>query len=133
MLWDMISSPMSLESLLQTYFIGSLLLALLGLLLAVGMMGLWLGGLIHCLKYRLDRDRLVWVLVTLLGGPIGAIIYLCIGRPVRMVSTSSAGVAEGIGTAVADPFDHAGMQNSQTRALAIQETLWRDAAQRRRK
>lgn len=53
---------------------------------AVGAMVLWIWMLIEAItKERPDsQDRLIWVLVVLLGGPLGALIYLLARRPTRI-------------------------------------------------
>jgi len=126
---------MSPESLLQTYFVGSLLLMALGLLLLTAFMGVWIAGLVHCLKHRQDRDRIVWVIVTLFGGPLGAVIYFAIGRtaqnspPVPLRDERSTSEGE---SAIPQPaIDHAAMADPRKRAASIQDALWQEAASRR--
>ncbi|MBD3155280.1 MAG: hypothetical protein GF368_01340 [Candidatus Aenigmarchaeota archaeon] len=50
-------------------------LGLLGLLLVILSFVFWLWMLIDCLQRRF-RDKLVWVLVLILLGPLGALLYL---------------------------------------------------------
>lgn len=126
---------MSLESLLHTYFVGSLLLMALGLLLLTAFMGVWIAGLVHCLKHRQDRDRIVWVIVTLFGGPLGAVIYFAIGRtkrdsqppPLRDEFSTSKDESSVPQRAI----DHAAMADPKKRAASIQDALWQEAASRR--
>jgi hypothetical protein len=64
--------------------IGSALLVLL--VLALG--ALWVWALVDAIRVPDDSDyragtKLVWVLVIVLTGLIGAAVYLAVGRPVR--------------------------------------------------
>jgi len=49
------------------------------------MIGGWIYVLVDCLKNEPSNgnDKIVWVLVTLLGGPMGALIYWFVRRPQR--------------------------------------------------
>jgi phospholipase D-like protein len=55
------------------------------LLVFTVIIGLWIWMLIEAAtKERSDsQDRLIWVLIILLGGPLGALIYLIVRRPKR--------------------------------------------------
>jgi uncharacterized membrane protein len=59
-----------------------LLLMLVFAAIGIGALVLWIYALINAIKNpKLDSNmRLVWVLVIVLVGPIGAIIYLIAGR-----------------------------------------------------
>ena len=49
-------------------------LGLLGGLLGIILFGFWLWMLIDCLK-RKFKDKIVWVVVMILLGPLGSILY----------------------------------------------------------
>jgi len=57
------------------------------LICAIAIVGffLWTGILVDAAtKERAEsQDRLIWVLIVLLGGPVGALIYLIVRRPKR--------------------------------------------------
>jgi hypothetical protein len=64
--------------------IGSVLILLVILALAA----LWVWALVDAIRVPDDRDyragtKLVWILVIVLTGFIGAAVYLAVGRPVR--------------------------------------------------
>jgi hypothetical protein len=61
---------------------------LLFFLLGIGGLVLWIGALVDAIQVPDDSmyasgTKLVWVLVILLTGFIGAIIYFAVGRPRR--------------------------------------------------
>lgn len=121
--------------LLKSFLAGSILMMLVGLLLAALTLGMWLAALVHCLKYRHDKDRIVWVLVTLFGGPLGALIYFAIGRPGQSAPITPSATPPEICT-TSKPgfnFDHKAMADSKLRAQAISDALWADANSRREK
>lgn len=97
-------------------------MAFLGLLLSFAMIGIWLYSLVHCIKHRHDKDRMLWVLITLLGGPIGAILYLTMGRPKAealppLVYSGSTAVPPII-------YSHTGVQDEKERVREIERALW---------
>ena len=54
-------------------------------LIAIVAVGLWLWALVDCLRDEtaVGNEKLLWALIILLGGAIGAILYLVIRRPQR--------------------------------------------------
>ena len=51
----------------------------------VGLFGFWIWAFIDAVKredwmFR-SGDRMIWALVTGLGGPIGGVVYFAVGRP----------------------------------------------------
>ena len=69
-------------------------------LLVVGGFGVVIWALVDAVKVPDDSmyqsgSKLVWVLVILLAGFIGAIIYLAVGRPSKAASPSAPGIAPG--------------------------------------
>ncbi|HJN16508.1 MAG TPA: PLD nuclease N-terminal domain-containing protein [Armatimonadota bacterium] len=57
---------------------------LIGLFGCVGIIGffIWIGALIDCVKREFDgeNEKLIWVLIIVLAGWIGALVYLFIGK-----------------------------------------------------
>ncbi|HEX2032170.1 MAG TPA: PLDc N-terminal domain-containing protein [Actinomycetota bacterium] len=52
------------------------------------LLALWIWALVSAISVEDDSmyqtgNKLIWVLVILLAGPIGALIYWAIGKPVR--------------------------------------------------
>jgi hypothetical protein len=56
-----------------------MLLMLFAVLFGVSYFVFLLLGLIHCLKYKHDKDRLLWVLLIILL-PFGFVLYYTMGR-----------------------------------------------------
>ncbi len=56
------------------------------LAIALGGFFLWTGVLVDAVNKEKpeSQDRLIWVLIVLFGGPVGAVIYLIVRRPVRV-------------------------------------------------
>jgi hypothetical protein len=115
---------------LKTILGGGLLLMLSSLVLAVVFLALWFGTLIHCIQHRHDKDRMMWVLICLLGGPIGGILYLAMGRLPRQSHQATSQPPVILSNAIkADPtFDHLAMQDESKRAQAMQDAIWKSAA-----
>jgi hypothetical protein len=64
-----------------------MLMTLIILILIVGA-GLWLWMLIECAtKEPSGNDKIVWILIILLGGGVGALVYLIVRRPKRIAET----------------------------------------------
>ncbi|MBT3378129.1 MAG: hypothetical protein HN742_33635 [Lentisphaerae bacterium] len=63
-----------------------MLLGLLCLLLVVGGGVLWVWMLIDCAVNEPSEgnDKIVWVLIIVLTGPPGALVYLFVRRPTRL-------------------------------------------------
>jgi hypothetical protein len=60
---------------------------LIFLALFLGILALWIWVLVDCIKnepVERGNDRIVWILVILLAGIIGAMLYLGIRRPTRI-------------------------------------------------
>ncbi|HEX8107688.1 MAG TPA: PLD nuclease N-terminal domain-containing protein [Kofleriaceae bacterium] len=53
------------------------------ILLILSMSGVWLWMLLDCIRYENERDKVVWILVIVLAGIIGALIYLLARRVPR--------------------------------------------------
>lgn len=75
---------------------------------AAALLVVWVSGLVAVLtnadRYR-NANQLVWVLVVLLAGPIGAALYFALGRQRRSVEAAGpAGRAER-SYAIGHPFD----------------------------
>lgn len=107
-------------------------MALVSVLLAFSFIAFWFIGLIHCLKYQHSKDRLVWVLVTLFGGPIGAFIYFAMGRPAKhlgppVVIGSDKASPPAIEPLPAQYFDPGVMNDDKLRAQLIADAVWKDA------
>jgi hypothetical protein len=61
-------------------------LVILFLVLGIGSLVLWIWALVDAVKVPHDAmyktgNKLIWILVIVLAGVIGAIIYLIVGRP----------------------------------------------------
>lgn len=56
-------------------------LMLLLILFAIGVFAMWLAALIHAAMNKMENQA-VWLLVIILGGPIGAVVYF-IARPFK--------------------------------------------------
>lgn len=58
---------------------------LLFLAIGVAIMAFWLWTLIDCLKNESaeGNDKLIWILVIVLAGWIGSLVYLFVRRPQR--------------------------------------------------
>lgn len=59
------------------------------MVLAVGSIVLWVWMLVECItrEPQAGNDRVVWLLVILLGGCIGALVYWVVRRPQRIEAT----------------------------------------------
>lgn len=49
---------------------------LIVMLLIVSMTGVWIWMLVDCARYESERYKVVWILVIVLAGIVGALIYL---------------------------------------------------------
>ena len=59
------------------------------ILIGLAMSGLWIWALIDCATNDPSgTEKIVWILIILLGGCIGATIYLLVRRPKRMRDTA---------------------------------------------
>jgi hypothetical protein len=66
-----------------------MLITLVALICVVGG-GLWLWMLIECAtREPSGTDKIVWILVILLGGFVGALVYLIVRRPKRIAETGN--------------------------------------------
>jgi hypothetical protein len=65
--------------------VGELVVILFILVIVGGGLGLWVWMLVDCITKEAPEgnERLVWILVIVLAGWIGALIYLCYRRPLR--------------------------------------------------
>lgn len=140
-------------------FAGALML-LLELTLVVAMLAAWLCPLVHCIKNRHDKDRLLWVLVVLFGGPFGGVIYMAMGRPAksspalatagqppiheqsqsvnplsesparRSPALSPIPVSRASLLVATGPFEAAAMRDEKARTRSISEACWAQGASR---
>lgn len=71
---------------------GELVLIVVILTITLGGMGLWIWMMVDCLTNEpaTGNDRLVWILVIVLGGWIGALVYLLVRRPRRLKGSSGS-------------------------------------------
>lgn len=53
------------------------------IMLILSMSGIWLWMLLDCIRYENERDKVVWILVIVLAGIVGALIYLFARRVPR--------------------------------------------------
>jgi hypothetical protein len=53
------------------------------ILLILSMTGLWVWMLLDCIRYEDERKKVVWILVIVLAGILGALIYLFARRMPR--------------------------------------------------
>ncbi len=53
------------------------------IMLILSMSVVWLWMLFDCIKYENERDKVVWILVIVLAGVVGALIYLLARRVPR--------------------------------------------------
>lgn len=71
-----------------------------GILLVWGVfVGAWIWALVDCIRVPHDRDyrsgtKLIWILVIVLLGLIGAVIYLLAGRPDGSARGTTSGGAD---------------------------------------
>jgi divalent metal cation (Fe/Co/Zn/Cd) transporter len=56
---------------------------LIVIMLILSMSVVWLWMLLDCLRHENERDKVVWILVIVLAGVIGALIYLFARRVPR--------------------------------------------------
>jgi hypothetical protein len=68
--------------------VGAAIGGVLILLLVLALVALWIWALVDAIRVPDDADyragtKLVWVLVIVLTGFIGAAVYLAVGRPAR--------------------------------------------------
>lgn len=68
-------------SFLASFFMLIMLSPFIILPCAISGLILWIIGLVHVCKQHELKDRTMWILIILLTGPIGAIVYLLSGRP----------------------------------------------------
>jgi hypothetical protein len=105
---------------------GGILLMLLTLAISVSFFGFWLVAIVHCIKHRREPDRLMWVLITFLGGPMfGPPLYFFMGRskPDAKASVVAPVLPPEI-SSLGGSIDHTGTQDAKERVRAIEEALW---------
>lgn len=63
----------------------TILIILLYLVLVVGSLTIWVWMLVDCAAREpsTGNDKIVWILIILFFGPIGALIYYAVRRPKR--------------------------------------------------
>jgi len=66
--------------------VGIAVLWLIGVVISVGSTAFWVWMLIDCLTKESDQgnDKLVWALVIVLTGCLGALLYFFVRRPERI-------------------------------------------------
>ncbi|MEO7700321.1 MAG: PLDc N-terminal domain-containing protein [Opitutus sp.] len=125
---------MKLDDVFKVFLAGSILIELVVLALVCASLVAWLGALIHCIKHRHDKDRMLWVLIVLLGGPIGAILYWTMGR-MKAVAASPTPLSSAQTAFASRPinphFDHAAIHDEKLRTAAISQALTRSVKGRR--
>ena len=124
---------------LQTIAGIGIFMLLIGMLLAVAYFACWLTALVHCIKHRPDKDKMMWVLIIIFVPLFGMILYFTIGKqpigpttPVALPPIIPPRSASGAATIKSDPtFDFSAMKDERQRADAITEAL-RAESQRNR-
>lgn len=53
------------------------------MILMVPLLGIWIWMVVDCAIYEPPQDRTTWLLITILTGVVGALIYLIYRRPQR--------------------------------------------------
>ena len=53
------------------------------ILMTLPMLGIWIWMIVDCALHEPPQDKLLWLLITILTGVVGAIIYLAYRRPLR--------------------------------------------------
>lgn len=66
--------------------VGLIIIWLIGVLISVGSTALWIWMLIECLTKESSEgnDKLVWAIVIVLTGCLGALLYFFVRRPERI-------------------------------------------------
>ena len=138
---------MTLDDKMKMMGVFGILFIVVEFIVVFGGLGFWLYAVVHCIRNRHDSDRLMWVLITLGGGPIGAALYFAMGRqkppPANASNTSATSPLPPtpIPSAhawspppIAGPaFDHIAMQDEKKRTQAINDALSAMAASRNRR
>ena len=111
-------------------------LSVILLLFSLAALALWFVALVHCISKKHDKDRMLWVIVVLFGGPIGALLYWFMGRP-KMPPRMHSGVAPSASSPplISNPaiaFDHLAIRDEKKRAESINAALGLMAASKRR-
>lgn len=112
----------------QSFLAGSVVMLLLSLLFSAACFGLFLAALIHCLKYKHDKDRLTWVIVIIFVPVIGGILYFSIGKSQMPGDPPMSSPLRG---PAPPPFVDS-MHDEKKRAAAITESLSAMSAARRK-
>jgi hypothetical protein len=79
---------------------GAAVLVILFLALGIGSLVVWIWALVDAIKVPHDSmyktgNKLIWILVIVLAGVIGAIIYLIVGRPAPGAQPPPGGLGTG--------------------------------------
>jgi hypothetical protein len=123
---------MSVDDNLKMMVAGGILIVALELLLVLACFTVWLVGLIHCIQHKHDSDRLIWVLLVCFLGPLGAVLYLTMGKPKRLPPIRGNAAIETYPAPGGPALDHLGMQDERKRAQAINEALRTTSPSKRR-
>lgn len=59
------------------------LIVIMMILVMLGMTGIWIWMIVDCASNEPPQDKTAWLLITILCGLVGAIIYLAYRRPLR--------------------------------------------------
>lgn len=59
------------------------LVVIMMILVMLGGMGVWIWMIVDCATNEPPQDKTMWLLITILTGLVGAIIYLAYRRPQR--------------------------------------------------
>ena len=55
----------------------AIIMFMMFLVIPLSLITIWIWMLIYCIKHQ-RKDRTAWLLVTIMGGPLGSIIYFFI-------------------------------------------------------
>jgi alpha/beta superfamily hydrolase len=126
--------PTNIEDYIKFIAAGSLFFGLFMIVFTLVAIALWIAAVVHCIKYRHDKDRLLWVIITAFGGPIGCALYYAMGRlppthPVSGRSNKSSDTAK-FNMAVC-PMDHSAIHDEKRRVQAISDSLSKSVRSKR--
>ncbi len=59
------------------------LIIIMMILVMLGLTGVWISMIVDCATNEPPQDKTMWLLITILTGLIGGVIYLAYRRPLR--------------------------------------------------
>jgi len=62
---------------------GGELIIIMMIFVMLPLTGLWVWMIVDCATHEPPQDKLMWLLITILAGVVGSIIYLAYRRPLR--------------------------------------------------